>query len=64
MGDFGKDFCGMCQVVNKTGTKGKNAMFVMELKDVLNIPKDQPPTYDKVIVGYCPQKEDPYRIKI
>jgi hypothetical protein len=61
---FGKDFGSMCQGNNKTGTKWMNAMFVMEPKDVQNIPKDQPPTYDKVVGAYCPQKEDPYRIRI
>jgi hypothetical protein len=61
---FGKDFGGVCQGDNKTGTKGTDAMFVMEPKDVPNIPKDQPPTYAKVVIAYHPQKEDPHRIKI
>jgi hypothetical protein len=33
-------------------------------KDVPNIPKNQPPTYAKVVVTYCPQKENPYQIRI
>jgi hypothetical protein len=61
---FGKDFGGMCQGDNKTGTKGTNAIFVMNPRNVPNIPKDQPPTYAKVIVAYHPQKDDPYRIRI
>ena len=61
---FGKDFGGMCQGDKKTGTKGTDAIFVMDPRDVPNIPKDQPPTYAKVVVAYRPQKDDPYRIRI
>ncbi len=61
---FRKDFDGMSQGDNKTGTKGTDAMFVMNLKDVPNIPKNQPPTYAKVVVAYCLQKEDPHQIRI
>jgi hypothetical protein len=61
---FGKDFGGMCQGDNKTGTKGTDAIFVMEPHDVPHIPKDQPPTYAKVVVAYCPQKDDPHCIRI
>jgi hypothetical protein len=64
MRSFEKDFGGMCQGDSKTGTKGTNAIFVMEPKEVPNIPKDQPPTNAKVILSYHPQKEDPYRIRI
>jgi hypothetical protein len=38
---FGKDFGGMCQGDNKTGTVGTNAMFVMTLEDVNNMPPRQ-----------------------
>jgi len=61
---FGKDFGGMCQGDNKTGTKGTDAIFVMEPHNVPHIPKDQPPTYAKVVVAYRPQKDDPHRIRI
>ena len=61
---FSKDFGGMCQGDKKTGTKGTDAIFVMDPRDVPNIPKDQPPTYAKVVVAYRPQKDDPYRIRI
>jgi hypothetical protein len=57
---FGKDFGGMAQGNTKIGTTGTDAIFVMEPKDVANIPKDQLPTYAKVVVAYCSQKEDPY----
>ncbi len=60
---FRKDFGGMCQGDNKTGTKGTDTIFVMEPKDIPNISKDQPPTYAKVVVAYPPQKEDPYRVR-
>ena len=61
---FGKDFAGMCQGDDKTRTIGTNAIFIMNPKDVLTIPKNQPPTYAKVVVTYCPQKDDPYHIRI
>jgi hypothetical protein len=32
--DFGMDFGSMCQGDNKTGAKGKNAMFMMKLLDI------------------------------
>jgi hypothetical protein len=61
---FGKDFGGMCQGKEKTRTKKTDAIFVMDPKDVPNIPKDQPPTYAKIVVTYHLQKEDPYQIRI
>jgi hypothetical protein len=61
---FGKDFGGMCQGDDKTNTIGTNAFFVMEPKDVSNIPKNQPHTYAKVVVAYRPQKDDLYQIRI
>ena len=54
----------MCQGGDKTKTTGTDAIFVMDPKDVLNIPKNQPPTYAKVIITYRPKKEDPYCIQI
>ncbi len=54
----------MCQGDDKTNTIGTNAIFVMEPKDVPNIPKNQPPTYVKVIVAYRPKNVDPYQIRI
>jgi hypothetical protein len=41
---FGKDFGGMCQGNNKTKTKGTDAIFVMDPKNVPSNPKNQPPT--------------------
>jgi hypothetical protein len=61
---FGKDFGDMCQGDDKTKTKGTDAIFFMDPKEVPSIPKNQPPTYAKVVVANCPQKEDPYQIRI
>jgi hypothetical protein len=61
---FGKDFGGMCQGDDKTNTISTNAIFVMKPKNIPNIPKNQPPTYAKVVVAYHPQKDDPYQIRI
>jgi hypothetical protein len=61
---FGKDFGGMSQGDNKTGQVGTNAMFVMDPKDIPNIPTDRTVTYANVVVDYRPQKEDPHRIRI
>jgi hypothetical protein len=61
---FGKDFGSMSQGNNKTGTKGMDAMFVMNPQDVPNIPKNQPSTFAKVVVVYPLQKEDPHQIRI
>jgi hypothetical protein len=60
MHTFGKDFGRMAQGNTKTGTTGTDAIFVMEPRNVPDIPKDQPPTYAKVVITYHPQKEDPY----
>ncbi len=60
---FGKDFGGMCQGDNKTGTVGTNAMFVMTPQDAENMPPDRLATYANSIVDFQPQKEDPYRIR-
>jgi hypothetical protein len=61
---FGKDFSGMSQGDNKKGQKGTNAMFVMSLQDIPNIPKDRIVAYARVVVNHCPQKTDPNHIRI
>jgi hypothetical protein len=38
---FNKDFGGLCQGDDKTGTVGTDAMFVMTPQDVTNMPADQ-----------------------
>ncbi len=44
--------------------KRDRCYFVIDSKDVPSIPKNQPPTCAKVVIAYCPQKEDPYQIRI
>jgi len=61
---FGKDFGGMCQGDNKTGTVGTDNMFVMTPQDVANMPADWFATYANIVIDFRPQKEDPYRIRI
>jgi hypothetical protein len=61
---FGNNFGGMSQGDNKTGQVGTNAMFVMDPKEIPNIPADRMVTYANVVVDYRPQKEDPHRIRI
>ncbi len=61
---FGKDFGGMSQGDNEMRKVGTNAMFVMEPKDIPNIPMDRMVTYANVVVDFRPQKEDPHRIRI
>jgi len=61
---FGKDFGGMCQGNDKTGTVGTDAMFVMTPQDVANMPADRFATYANIVVDFRPQKEDPYGIRI
>jgi len=54
----------MCQGNDKTGMVGTDAMFVMTLQDVTNMPADRFATYANIVVDYRPQKEDPHRIRI
>ncbi len=62
---FGKDFGRMAQGNNKTGQKGTNSVFVMT-HNKINIAKaaGHKWTYARIVVDYCPQKEDPNRIRI
>jgi hypothetical protein len=46
------------------GQVGTNAMFVMDPKDMPNIPADRMVTYANIVVDFRPQKEDPHRIRI
>jgi hypothetical protein len=61
---IGKDFGGMSQGDNKTRQVGTNGMFVMDPKDIPNIPADRTVTYANVVADFRPQKEDPHRIRI
>jgi hypothetical protein len=62
---FGKDFEGMAQSNEKTGQKRANSMFVMNHNKIMKAyAEKQKFTYAKIVVDYCPQKEDPHRIPI
>ncbi len=62
---FGKDFGGMAQGDNKMVQKGTNTMFVMTREDIAHAhAAGKFFTYANPVVDYCPQKEDPYRIRI
>jgi hypothetical protein len=61
---FSKDFGGMAQGNLKTGQKGTNLIFVMTHTEIQNIPKNQMVTYAGDVVNICPQKADPYLIRI
>jgi hypothetical protein len=62
---FGRDFGGIAQGDNKTGQKGTNAMFVKTHGKIYKILAQKKNfTYGNPVVDYCPQKEDPHRIRI
>jgi hypothetical protein len=61
---FGKYFGGMSHGDNKMGQAGTNTMFVMDPKDIPNIPADRTVTYANVVIDFRPQKEDPHCICI
>jgi len=45
-------------------TKGNNTDFFMSKDEIKLIPKDRTVTYARIAVDYCPQKEDPNRVRI
>jgi hypothetical protein len=61
---FGKDFGGMVQGDEKTGQQGTNSIFVMTHNEIKNIPCTQTITYARIVVDFCPQKDDLYCIRI
>ena len=62
--DFGKEFGNLAQGDNKTGTPGMDAIRVMDLEQITNIPADRVVTYASVVMDFRPQKEDPNRVRI
>jgi hypothetical protein len=60
---FGKEFGGMAQGDNRTGTVGTNAMFVMTHDDIARL-RGKKYTYANIVLDHRPQKEDPNRIRI
>ena len=61
---LGKEFGRMAQGDNKTGTKGKQCIFVMSHDEIANIPKDRVVTYARIVVDFRPQKSDPNRVRM
>jgi hypothetical protein len=62
---FGNNFGGMAQGDNKTGQKGTNAMFIMTWEDIAHaLAVGKFFTCANPVADYCPQKEDPYQIRI
>ena len=61
---FGKEFVNLAQGDDKTGTSGLDAIRVMTLEEIKNIPADRVVTYARVVVDFRPQKEDPNRMRI
>jgi hypothetical protein len=60
---FGKEFGTLAaQGDEKTNTPGTDSIFILELQDIKQIPKDRTITYALIIVDYQPQKEDPNRV--
>ena len=57
---FGKEFGRMAQCDARSGTKGKNCIFVMSHDETAQMrAKGKKPTYARVVVDFRPQKEDP-----
>ena len=54
----------MAQGDNKTGTKGKQCIFVMSHDEIAQIPKDRVVTYARIVVDFRPQKDDLNRVRM
>ena len=55
----------MAQGDDRSGTEGKNCIFVMTHDHIAQIwTKGKEPTYTWVVVDFRPQKEDPNRVRI
>jgi hypothetical protein len=62
---FGKGFGEMVQGDEKTGQKGTNSIFVKNHNKIRKAyAEKQKFTYTKIVVDYCPQKENPHCIRI
>ena len=63
--EFGKEFGRMSQGDNRSGTKVKNCILFMTYDKIAQMrEKGKKPTYARVVVVFCPQKEDPNRVRI
>ena len=55
----------MAQGDNRSGTKGKKCIFVMTHNQIAEMrTKGKKPTYARMVVDFCPQKEDQNRTRI
>ena len=61
---FGKEFGSLAQGDTKTVQKGTNTLFVLTHDEIQKISKDQTVAYAKVVVDYCPQKDNPNQVRI
>ena len=57
-------FGNLAQGDDKTATPGMDAIRVMTLEEIKNIPADRVITYVRVVVNSRPQKEDPNCVRI
>ena len=46
------------------GSKDTNTIFFMSHDEIKRISRDRTVTYSRIVVDYCPQKEDPNRVRI
>ena len=61
---FGKEWGGLAQGDKRTGARGTNTLIILSPDQIHEIPNDQVVTYANIVVDYCPQKEDPNRVRI
>ena len=61
---FGKEFGSLAQGDNITGEKGTDSLFVLNNQDIRDIPTYRVVTYGRLVVDYCPQKDDPNRVQL
>jgi hypothetical protein len=54
----------MAQGDIKTGTKGTNSIFVMSHSENTNILRGRAVTYCRLVMNFCPQKEDPNQVRM
>ena len=45
-------------------TKGTDTVRFMTHEEIATIPKDQTVTYTRIVCNFCPQKEDPNRVRL
>lgn len=61
---FGKDIGRLAQGDNLTGEEGTDTIFFLTHHNITNTLKNWVVTYTKIVVDFCPQKEDPNKVRI